>query len=103
MLELMFQLVDEVLALNFVQVGQFLSVMKVIVFPVDDSQQRLGLPDVLAAPVAAGAAPAAGAPAAGGDKKEEKKEEKKEKKTVNIKLVKFDPKDKIKVSCWFVY
>lgn len=59
---------------------------------------------MLAAPVAAGAAPVAGgAPAAGGDKKEEKKEEKKEKKTVNIKLVKFDPKDKIKVSCWFLY
>ena len=37
---------------------------------------------------AAGAAPAAG----------EKKEEKKEKKAVNVKLVKFDAKNKIKVA-----
>ena len=49
--------------------------------------------------MAPGAAPAGAAPAAGGedDKKEEKKEEKKEKKTINVKLVKFDAKDKIKV------
>ena len=40
------------------------------------------------------AAPAAGAGAAPA---EEKKEEKKEKKAVNVKLVKFDAKNKIKV------
>ena len=78
------------LALNFVQVGQFLRVMK----------ERLGLPDTLAAPVAV-AAPGAAAPgaaaAAGAAAPEEKKEEKKEKQTVSIKLVKFDAKDKIKV------
>lgn len=48
----------------------------------------------MAAAPGAGAAPAAGgaaAPAA------EKKEEKKEKKTANVKLVKYDAKDKIKV------
>lgn len=83
---------DEVLALNFIQIGQFMRVMK----------ERLGLPDVLAAPSAAPAvaAPgAAGAPgaadaAAGGG---EKKEEKKEKRTASVKLVKYDAKDKIKV------
>lgn len=85
---------DEVLALNFIQIGQFMRVMK----------ERLGLPDVLAAPAAApavaapGAAGAAGAEAgnaaaAGGEKKEEKKE----KKTASVKLVKYDAKDKIKV------
>ena len=82
----------EVLALNFIQIGQFMRVMK----------ERLGLPDVLAAPSAAPAvaAPgAAGAPgaadaAAGGG---EKKEEKKEKRTASVKLVKYDAKDKIKV------
>ncbi|KAK8789505.1 hypothetical protein WA538_001044 [Blastocystis sp. DL] len=82
------KLVDEVLALNFVQIGQFMKVMK----------ERLGLPDVVAAPVAAtpgaGAAPAAGGAAAPA---EVKKEEKKEKKTANVKLVKYDAKDKIKI------
>lgn len=85
---------DEVLALNFIQIGQFIRVMK----------EKLGLPDIIAAaPVAAPGAPAAaaapgtpaapGAPAAGGEKKEEPKE----KKTANVKLVKYDAKDKIKV------
>lgn len=50
---------------------------------------------------AAGAVPAAGAPAAGAPAAAaaagEKKEEKKEKKAVNVKLVKFDAKNKIKV------
>ena len=45
--------------------------------------------------MAPGAAPAGAAPAAGGE--DDKKEEKKEKKTINVKLVKFDAKDKIKV------
>ncbi|KAK8823337.1 hypothetical protein WA577_002258 [Blastocystis sp. JDR] len=89
--EKVLKLVDEVLALNFVQVGQFVRVMK----------ERLGLPDVMAVPMAAaGAAPAAGAPAAGaaaGAAAGEKKEEKKEKKAVNVKLVKFDAKNKIKI------
>ena len=70
------------------------------------NQDRLGLPDVMAAPVAvtapgatpagaaAGAAAADAGAAAGGDAK---KEEKKEKKTANVKLVKYDAKDKIKV------
>ena len=86
---------DEVLALNFIQIGQFMRVMK----------ERLGLPDVLAAPSAAPAVAAPGAPgapgaadaAAGGG---EKKEEKKEKRTASVKLVKlvkYDAKDKIKV------
>ena len=48
---------------------------------------------MMAAPAAGAAAAAAGpAPA------EEKKEEKKEKKAVNVKLVKFDAKNKIKVA-----
>ena len=53
---------------------------------------------MVAAPVAAtpgaGAAPAAGGAAAPA---EVKNEEKKEKKTANVKLVKYDAKDKIKV------
>ena len=48
---------------------------------------------VAAAPGAGAAAPAGGAAAPA----EEKKEEKKEKKTANVKLVKYDAKDKIKV------
>ena len=46
---------------------------------------------MMAAPAAGAAAAAAGAAPA------EKKEEKKEKKAVNVKLVKFDAKNKIKV------
>lgn len=54
------------------------------------------MPDVVAAPMMA--APAAGAAAAAaGAAPAEKKEEKKEKKAVNVKLVKFDAKNKIKV------
>ena len=86
---------DEVLALNFIQIGQFMRVMK----------ERLGLPDVLAAPSAApavGAPGAQGAPGAPGAADAaagagEKKEEKKEKRTASVKLVKYDAKDKIKV------
>ena len=95
------QLVDEVLALNFVQISQFTRLIKVVFDDVCDSQERLGLPDVLAAPVAA--APAAASPAAGGAADTGAAAaaapagEKKEKKTANVKLVKYDPKDKIKV------
>lgn len=61
----------------------------------------MGLPDVLTAPVVA--APVAAAPAgneaggAGGAAPAGAAEEKKEKKTANVKLVKYDAKDKIKV------
>ncbi|CBK24557.2 Ribosomal protein L7/L12 [Blastocystis hominis] len=86
------KLVDEVLALNFIQIGQFMRVMK----------ERLGLPDVLAAPSAAPAVGAPGAPGAPGAADAaagagEKKEEKKEKRTASVKLVKYDAKDKIKI------
>ena len=61
----------------------------------------MGLPDVLAAPVAAApvaAAPAGGGPSdAGGAAPAAAAGEKKEKKTANVKLVKYDAKDKIKV------
>ncbi len=95
------QLVDEVLALNFVQISQFTRLIKVVVDSLRDTQERLGLPDVLAAPVAA--APVAAAPAvggtsdAGGAAPAAAAGEKKEKKTANVKLVKYDAKDKIKV------
>ena len=95
------QLVDEVLALNFVQISQFTRLIKVVVDDFRDAQERLGLPDVLAAPVAA--APVAAAPAAGGASDAggavpaAAAGEKKEKKTANVKLVKYDAKDKIKV------
>ncbi|KNB44577.1 ribosomal protein L7 [Blastocystis sp. subtype 4] len=89
--EKVLKLVDEVLALNFVQISQFTRLIK----------ERLGLPDVLAAPVAA--APVAAAPAvggtsdAGGAAPAAAAGEKKEKKTANVKLVKYDAKDKIKI------
>ena len=53
---------DEVLALNFIQIGQFMRVMK----------ERLGLPDVLAAPSAAPAVAAPGAPGAPGEENGER-------------------------------
>lgn len=52
---------------------------------------------MVAAPMMAAPAAGAATAAAGAAPAEEKKEKKKEKKAVNVKLVKFDAKNKIKV------